>query len=291
MKLYYFFLFVIFLLAFFELFSEVFQTISFKKFKSIKNITKKKSEAFSISDTIIKKIAYVIKRFVKIEDEYDRSKLLTKLRLASIHETPEEFLAIAFANAVFTILLAILFSTLHFLFFPIGVIASIFVYFDKMSQPDKIIEKKKEKIEEELPRFTNQISQELQTTVDVVYMIEKYMKTSEGEFKNELQITLSDMRTGNISLALTRLESRINSSMMSEIVKGLIGVLRGDDSRSYFNNLSYNFRQEEIEKLKKRALQIPEKINKYSVIIAVLVMIMFMILLMIDGLNSFKEAL
>jgi len=41
------------------------------------------------------------------------------------------------------------------------------------------------------------------------------------------------MRTGNFEGALTRFEARVSSAMLSDVVRGLIGVLRGDDGVAF----------------------------------------------------------
>ena len=45
--------------------------------------------------------------------------------------------------------------------------------------------------------------------------------------KRELDITTADMKSGNYETALTRLETRIGSPMLSDVVRGLISVIRG----------------------------------------------------------------
>lgn len=46
--------------------------------------------------------------------------------------------------------------------------------------------------------------------------------------KRELDITTADMKSGNYKTALTRLETRIGSPMLSDLVRGLISVIRGE---------------------------------------------------------------
>lgn len=42
---------------------------------------------------------------------------------------------------------------------------------------------------------------------------------------------IADMKTGNYENALIHFETRIGSPMLSDVIRGLIGVLRGDDQR------------------------------------------------------------
>ena len=72
------------------------------------------------------------------------------------------------------------------------------------------------------------------------------------------------MRSGSYEAALTRFEARLNSPMLSDVVRGLIGVLRGDDSAAYFQLLNHDFKQLELQRLKKEAQKIPPKIRIFS---------------------------
>ena len=55
--------------------------------------------------------------------------------------------------------------------------------------------------------------------------------------KRELEITIADMASGNEENALTRMESRIGSTMLSDVVRGLISVKRGDNGIMYFQKM------------------------------------------------------
>ena len=52
--------------------------------------------------------------------------------------------------------------------------------------------------------------------------------------------------------------------MLSDIIKGLIAVIRGDNSTIYFQMLSHDFKQLEIQRLKQESVKRPGKIRKYS---------------------------
>ena len=95
-------------------------------------------------------------------------------------------------------------------------------------------------------------------------MLERYQKNAGPALKGELDILLADMRSSNYEAALTRFEARLNSPMLSDVVRGLIGVLRGDDSAVYFQMLSHDFKQLELQRLKTEAQKIPPKIRVFS---------------------------
>ncbi len=64
-----------------------------------------------------------------------------------------------------------------------------------------------------------------------------------------------------------RMEARLNSPQLSDVVRGLISVIRGDDGRVYFQMLSHDFKQAELRKLKAQAQKIPPKIRIFSMIL------------------------
>ncbi len=61
-------------------------------------------------------------------------------------------------------------------------------------------------------------------------MLEHYKENAGAAFR-ELDIVCADMRSSSYEAALTRFEARLNSPQLSDVVRGLIGVLRGERSR------------------------------------------------------------
>ena len=52
--------------------------------------------------------------------------------------------------------------------------------------------------------------------------------------------------------------------MLSNITRGLISILRGDDSAVYFQMLAHDFKQLELQRLKVEARKIPSKMRVFS---------------------------
>mgnify|MGYP000988988904 CR=1 FL=1 len=86
--------------------------------------------------------------------------------------------------------------------------------------------------------------------------------------------------------ALVRFEGRIASPMLSDITRGLIGVLRGDDGRLYFQMLSHDLKQQELQRLKARAAKIPPKIRVFSFIMLACFMLTYVVVLAMVILDS-----
>lgn len=107
--------------------------------------------------------------------------------------------------------------------------------------------------------------------------------------KRELEITIADMASGNEENALTRMESRIGSTMLSDVVRGLISVKRGDNGIMYFQMLSMTFKQLELQKLKLEAMKQPGKMRKYSFMLLGCFLLMYLGVLGYVVLEAFGE--
>lgn len=112
--------------------------------------------------------------------------------------------------------------------------------------------------------FVSTITQELKNSRDVLSMLEHYKENAGEMFQKELDIVCADMRSSSYEAALTRFEARLNSPQLSDVVRGLIGVLRGDDGAVYFQMLTHDFKQAELQRLKAKAAKIPPKIRVFS---------------------------
>jgi len=235
-------------------------------------------------DNIADKLATLIKL-----NEYKKKKLVAELKAANINKTPEKHIASTIIKAGIPIVLGIPFLFVFPIAFPVLAILGVRKFFVEINLPKKKAERTKSAIERELPRFCREIEQDLKSTRDVLFILENYKKNAGEIFKRELEITLADMRTGNYENALTRWEARIQSSMLSDVVKGLIAVIRGDNSTIYFQMLAHDFKQLEIQELKKEVVKRPGKIRKYSGMMLGCMILMYIVVFVIAILRGTKE--
>jgi pilus assembly protein TadC len=110
----------------------------------------------------------------------------------------------------------------------------------------------------------------------VLTLLEGYKGSAAPELKRELDITVADMRAGNYESALTRLEARVGSSMLSDVTRGLIGVLRGDETRLYWAALSAKFADIQRTMLKQQAGKVPGKIKKLSMCLLICFLVIYL---------------
>ncbi len=190
-------------------------------------------------------------------DKYKRNRLEKTLRSAGIKMTPEAFTVYAMLKAFGICLLAVPCSFFFPLIIPLIVILAVAVYFKEIGKADEAMREKRGAIEKELPRFVATVEQELKTSRDILSIMENYKKHAGVHF-------CADMRSSSYEAALTRFEARIGSSQLSDVVRGLISVIRGDDSAVYFKMLAHDFKLIELQRLKAEAQKIPPKIRVFS---------------------------
>ena len=87
-------------------------------------------------------------------------------------------------------------------------------------------------------------------------------------------------------MALMRLEARINSPQLSDVVRGLIAVVRGDDGVLYFQMLAHDFKQMELRRLKAQAQKIPPKIRVFSLIMLMCFLATYLIVIAVQVIQS-----
>lgn len=237
------------------------------------------------TDTLLRGAAVRLSRYIRM-DEYKKIRMKNVLSAAGLNTTPELFTASAIVKAGFLGLGIIPALMILPLLAPIILILAVLVYFKEIRKADETLSVKRSKIEQELPRFVATISQELKASRDVLTMLEHFKISAGEDFASELDILTADMRSSSYEAALTRFESRINSPMLSDITRGLIGVLRGDEAVVYFQMLSHDMKQLELQRLKAQAMKIPSKIRLFSFAMLLCFLLTYMAIIVYEILTS-----
>lgn len=269
-------LFALFLTAgLYLILAEFFKVPTYKATKAILGTVKKNKKKARNSDAVLMELAVKLSKVLPMDD-YKKRKLNATLKSAEIPMTAELYVSLAIVKAALVLTCTIPCLLVMPILSPVFVIIGVAIYFNESTKADKLITARRQEIEYELPRFVATLTQELQASRDVLSMLENYQKNAGAALKNELAITTSDMRTGNFEGALTRFEARVSSAMLSDVVRGLVGVLRGDDGVTFFRMLSHDMKQLEIQRLKKLALGRPPKIRKYSFMLLACMLLLYM---------------
>lgn len=272
-------------LGLFFVLADVLKLPSLATGKAMLTATKQTGEKAKSVDAMITAWSVKLAKYLPM-DEYKKIRMQHTLSAAGMKETPEEFTAYAILKAGL-IALAVIPCLLVFpLLGPVVLFLAVIVYFKEIRKADEKLAAKREKIEVELPRFVATITQELKASRDVLSMLDHYKKNAGEDFAKELDIVTADMRSSSYEAALTRFESKLNSPMLSDIIRGLIGVLRGDDGSMYFQMLSHDMKQLELQRLKAEAMKIPPKIRVFSFLMLMSFLMMYMVVIIFEIIRS-----
>lgn len=238
-------------------------------------------------DALVLELSSRLSKFIRL-DKYKRRKTEATLKSAGIPMTPETFMAKAIIKAGLAALGIIPAYLIFPILCPIFAFLAITIFFREIQSADEALKKKREEIEYELPRFVATVAQQLKASRDVLSMLEKYRQSAGAGMRSELNITIADMQSGNLETALVRMESRMGSVMLSDVVRGLVGVIRGDNGVAFFELLAHDFKQFEIQRLKLLAMKRPGKIRKYSFYMLACFMLMYLGILFVEIMNAFS---
>lgn len=243
------------------IFSQFVTFPSSKAEKVILNAGKKKTLKASMETSFLIPLANKIEPHIKLE-EYRREALQLTLNTAGLSLSAEKYTAnaIAYGFLYFSMLLpmGILLSPVFFL---AALILGFMCYKQRMDSAQKMVTEKRRQIESELPHFASTIHEQLNVTRDVMKIFESYRKICSKEFEEEITKTLADMKTGNQEKALRNFENRMGSFKLSEVIRGLIGVLGGNNQIIHFEILTNDLIKSENEELRREAIKRPDKLK------------------------------
>lgn len=236
-------------------------------------------------DVYITRIAVFFEKYIKL-DKLKKAKLKTVLEIAGIEASPEVYTLKAYIIAILTALCSVPVFIIQPLLAMVVIGVAVTLWFSTYYAAFDFVKKRKKVIEAEIPRFALTIAQNLENDRDVLKILSQYRRVAGNDFKRELDQTIADMKTGNYENALLRFESRIGSPLLSDVVRGLIGTLRGDDQRMYFKMICFDMRQIEQNNLKKEAAKRPKKIQKYSMMMLFCIIIIYFVVLITEVIGS-----
>ena len=246
--------------------------------KAHNNLAHRQEKKTSSLDIWLGDLAVWLSSHIKLND-YKKMQLQTDLRSAGIQLSPEMHIANAIVKSVLIGVMAIPVAFIFPLLCPVVLVLAVLIYLKSAKGVADKIKAKRKKIEYDLPRFVSHIEKTLKHNRDVLYILDGYMKNAGKEMGGELEITVADMRSGNYEAALTRLEARVGSTMLSDVTRGLIGVLRGDDTDAYWTNLAIKFSDYQRTLLKAEAAKVPTKVKRLSMCLLICFMLMYVLVI------------
>ena len=236
---------------------------SIRAVTALGNLGKKGDKKISALEIYLGDFSAFISKRIKL-NEYKRAQLEADLRSASMEITPERYVSDALIKALIIGVFAIPAFFIFKIAAAVVILIAVLIYFKEYTAVSNRIRERRKRIEYELPRFVGSIEKTMQHSRDVIHILESYKEIAGEDMKREIDITVADMKSGNIEVALTRLETRVGSTMMSDVTRGLIGVVRGDDMGVYWGTTAMKFADYQREQLKAQANSVPRKVRKLS---------------------------
>ena len=243
--------------------ADVFKIPKYPVSKAITSLGKRKNKKTNPLDIWLGDLANLIASKLRL-NEYKRLQLKIDLESADMTLSPEQYVANAIVKALFIGAFAIPFLFFAPIISVVVVAIAVVIYFSEYKKVGNVIKEKRRQIEAELPRLVSNIDKTLVHSRDVLGILDSYREHAGEELRRELDITVADMRSGNYEVALTRLESRVGSSMMSDVTRGLVSVIRGDKTDVYWGNLVLKFSDYQRTLLKNEANKAPKRVRKLS---------------------------
>jgi Flp pilus assembly protein TadB len=226
-----------------------------------------------------------ISKFVRI-NPYRRAILEEELKVAGIAKTPEVF----YAGAIFAFLkFAVLAIPFLFIFPLISLVLLVLAglkFAQERQKVDSRIKAKRKQIDLDLPRFVYTIVSELKSKHDVLSIFERHKDSFSPEFGNEIKITIADMRSSNYKAALQRLEGRVGSTSLSEVVRGLVEMSDGVETHVYWETLAVRFSEMQKQELRREAQKVPAKVRRLSFGLLMCMMLMYGVVLIMQVVDN-----
>lgn len=232
----------------------------------------------STLDIKLEGIAVKLSRIIKIRQSI-REEMTDTLLAADMDISPEMHIAGCVIKASIVGILAVPAFMIFPLYGILVLVLALIVYLTQKQKPYKVAQKKKTVIEEELPGFINHTSKILKHSRDVLYIISSYSEYAGASFGKELMVTEADMRSGNYETALTRLETRVGSSMLSDVTRGFIAIIRGDETDDYWRSLEIKFSDYQKQLLRQKALRVPRKVKRLSLLLLVCFILIYVVVM------------
>ena len=276
---------VLFGIAFYFILADIFKVPYMRTSKAVNNLAKQQKEKTSSVDVWLSSVASFIARKIRL-NEFKKAQLESDLRTAQMDITPEMFMANAIVKSLIIGVFAIPCLFVFPILSPIIIFLAFILYRMNMKGISNRIKKKRAKIEYELPRFVFKIEKSLMHSKDVIEMIESFARNAGEELKHELDITAADMHSGNAEVAITRLEARVGSPLMSDVCRGLISINRGDVNTVYWNSLSMKFADIQRQQLRREAEKIPKKVKKLSMCLLFCFMLIYIVVIFAQIVSS-----
>ena len=253
--------------------------------RAVNNLSKRQTDKTSSLDVWLGNFASSLARHLPM-NEYRREELSADLKTAQMEVTPEQYTANAIVKALLIGVLAI--PTLFFfpILSPIILFLAFVLYRMNIKSVKVRIGSKRSRIEADLPRLVATIYKKLDYQRNILDILTDFSRHARPEMRHELDITIADIRSGNEEAAVTRLESRVGSPMMSDVCRGFYTMINGDVADNYWSSLEIKFSEIQRQRLKAEAAKVPRKVRRLSMCLLVCFMLIYVVVIVAQIMSS-----
>ena len=253
--------------------------------RAVNNLSKRQTNKTSSLDVWLGNFASSLARHLPM-NEYRREELSADLKTAQMEVTPEQYTANAIVKALLIGVLAI--PTLFFfpILSPIILFLAFVLYRMNIKSVKVRIGSKRSRIEADLPRLVATIYKKLDYQRNILDILTDFSRHARPEMRHELDITIADIRSGNEEAAVTRLESRVGSPMMSDVCRGFYTMINGDVADNYWSSLEIKFSEIQRQRLKAEAAKVPRKVRRLSMCLLVCFMLIYVVVIVAQIMSS-----
>lgn len=251
-----------------------------KASRAARNLARNQEALTKSLDVWLGDAAQWLSRYVRI-GSFRRQALETDLRALGDARTPEQFRAAATVKAAIVGIWAIPLLWISPVTSLICLVMAVWLYRREHRRLTEKLRDKRAGIDAELPRLVGVISKNLKHTRNVIQILQTYVPSAGPELGRELTVTLADMRSGNYELALTRLDGRVGSTLLSSVCRGLINVMNGDSTDVYWESLQLRFSEDQRQRLRREAQKAPERCRWLSLCMLLCMLALFMTVIFI----------
>ena len=254
--------------------------------KAMSNFKRKQSIGQQFYTVVTYPLTKIVSKFIHLE-EYQKKRFAKDLQRAGITLTPEEYYAKAYVTSALTIASSFLFIPLGLPILTMGVmLLGIMLFFKERQLVNEKLKKINGHILKELPRFIRTYNNSLKSSKDILKFMEKYRKIAGNEFKYDLDILITELKTGNTEEALQRFDDRVNIPQLSTFVSGVIGTSKGIDQETFFYLMEQDMKILARENIKREIAKRPGKIKKATIATGVMMFLLYLYPIIIDLKNG-----
>ena len=224
---------------------------------------------------MLRPVLQFLSRFMYMEDsrEVMQKELLIR---AGIDLEPKEVMARSILGAVFGFLFTVWAYLINNTFLMIvGVVLGCALFGISNNEAAERLKEKDIEVRKELPKFVSTIVVSLRSERNIINIIESYIKDAKPALRSDLEILLSQMKTGNIEAALRNLDMRMGAAEISSLCTSLIYIENGVDQTAALQYLESDMRQAQSTIRRLELEKLPGKMRRSFIPVGIVLIGMF----------------